>query len=66
VSEVRWVPEFAFTGDTTLEWLDSNHPVAADALRCKVLVMEMTYLDSAVTLEKAQVRQGCLAAHESC
>lgn len=39
------MPEIAFTGDTTADFLDSNCPVVADALRARVLLMELTFLD---------------------
>jgi ribonuclease Z len=34
------VPEVAFTGDASGEWTKSDHPVAKDALRAKLLIGE--------------------------
>eukprot|EP00899_Mesostigma_viride_P015937 jgi/Mesvir1/24344/Mv11022-RA.1 len=45
------VPEVAFTGDTTPEFiLDARN---ADVLRARLLVMEMTFVDDSVTVEQA-------------
>ncbi len=38
-------PEIAFTGDTTADFLDSTCPIVADALRARVLLLELTFLD---------------------
>lgn len=45
------VPEVAFTGDTTADWIANagGDPVAADALRAKLLICECTFVDDAVT-----------------
>jgi ribonuclease Z len=45
------VPEVAFTGDTTGEWIDN--PANADALRAKLLIMECTFVDDSVSREDA-------------
>ena len=47
------VPEVAFTGDTTSDWITnaSGDPVAADALRAKLLICECTFVDDSVTPE---------------
>ena len=45
------VPEVAFTGDTTGEWIDN--PANADVLRAKLLIMECTFVDDSVTREDA-------------
>ena len=50
---VSQVPEVAFTGDTSAEFL--SLPSTAEALRAKLLIMEMTYVDDSVTVEKAVV-----------
>lgn len=45
-------PEIAFTGDTMAEFIvDPNN---ADALRAKLLIMETTFVDDAMTVEHAQ------------
>ncbi|KAG2484413.1 hypothetical protein HYH03_016827 [Edaphochlamys debaryana] len=56
VTQSILVPEIAFTGDTTSAFLDGNSPVLADALRAKVLIMEMTYLGIDFTPEQARDR----------
>ena len=50
----RQVPEFAFTGDTTGEFI--HNPENADVLAARVLVMELTFLDDNVSVEQARVR----------
>jgi ribonuclease Z len=45
------VPQVAFTGDTTGDWVDD--PVNADALRAKLLIMECTFIDDSVSREDA-------------
>ncbi|KAJ9567301.1 hypothetical protein OSB04_003267 [Centaurea solstitialis] len=45
-------PEVAFTGDTTSDFIvDTNN---ADALKAKVLIMESTYVENAMTVENAR------------
>lgn len=46
------VPEVAFTGDTTPDFIldDAN----IDALQAKLLIMETTFLDDAVTIQHAR------------
>ena len=46
------VPEVAFTGDTTGDWIDD--PANADALRAKLLIMECTFIDDAVSKQDAE------------
>jgi hypothetical protein len=48
--------EVAFTGDTTADWIAnaSGCPVAADALRAKLLICECTFVDDKVTPEGAR------------
>ena len=48
------VPEVAFTGDASGEWTRSDHPVARDALRAKLLICECTFVDDAVDVEGAR------------
>ena len=52
------VPEVAFTGDTTAEWIDravrGEDSVAADALRAKVLCCECTFVDDRASPEDAR------------
>jgi ribonuclease Z len=52
------VPEVAFTGDTTAEWIDravrGEDSVAADALRAKVLCCECTFVDDKASPEDAR------------
>ncbi|KAG2488018.1 hypothetical protein HYH03_013453 [Edaphochlamys debaryana] len=54
VTDLIEVPEIAFTGDTTSLFLDGDSPILADALRAKVLVMEMTFLCDDVTVDEAR------------
>jgi hypothetical protein len=48
------VPEIAFTGDTTAEFL--QQPGLDDVLRARLLIMEMSFLDDSVTVEEV----GCV------
>ena len=54
VTDTHEVAEVAFTGDTTGEWI--TQPGAELALRARLLIMEVTFLDDSVTVEKAHVR----------
>ncbi|KAG2433049.1 hypothetical protein HXX76_008776 [Chlamydomonas incerta] len=55
VSETHQVPEIAFTGDTTSAFLDAEtNPTLEDALKAKVLCIEMTFLGDDVTVEEAR------------
>ena len=51
VSDRFEVPVVAFTGDTSGDWVAL--PGAEDALRAKLLIMECTFVDDAVTVEDA-------------
>jgi hypothetical protein len=42
VCTLEQVPELAFTGDTTADWI--THPDNADVLKAKVLIMEVRIL----------------------
>ena len=53
VTQLVEVPEVAFTGDTSSGFL--SHPGSRDALRARLLIMELTFLDDDVTIEHAQV-----------
>lgn len=44
IYEVSWLPEVAFTGDTTFELFLNNPP--ADLLKVRVLILEATYLEN--------------------
>ena len=44
----------AFTGDTSSGFI-ADDPGSADALRARLLIMELTFLDDDVTVEHAQV-----------
>ncbi|GAQ80583.1 tRNAse Z1 [Klebsormidium nitens] len=52
ITDVEEVPEVAFTGDTTAEFL--TDPGNADVLRAKLLIMEMTFIDDSSTVEHAR------------
>jgi len=54
VTDTVEVPEVAFTGDTTADWITSEDPVAVDALRAKLLICECTFVDDVVTPEGAR------------
>jgi len=47
ISDKIEVPEVAFTGDTTGEWIDN--PSNVDALKAKLLIMECTFIDDSVS-----------------
>ena len=47
------VPEIAFTGDTTTDWI--YMPGNEEVLKAKLLIMELTFLDDAVSAEHARV-----------
>lgn len=53
IQDVHVVPEVAFTGDTTIEFLECDG--ADSALSAKLLIMELTYLEDTFTPEEAQV-----------
>ena len=60
------VPEIAFTGDTTTDWI--SMPGNEEVLKAKLLIMELTFLDDAVTAEHARVgssRALCMQSYES-
>jgi hypothetical protein len=46
------VPEIAFTADTTAAFLETNSPVLEDALKARLLIMEMTFVDDSVTVDE--------------
>jgi len=52
VCDVVEVPEVAFTGDTTSEWI--TDPANQDVLRAKLLFMEVTFLDDTRDAQDAQ------------
>ena len=45
--------EVAFTGDTTIDFLDSES--SESALQAKLLILELTYLDDILSPEQAKV-----------
>ena len=47
VTEAKEAAEVAFTGDTTIDWI--HEPSAAAALRAKLLIMEVTFVDDGVS-----------------
>ena len=47
------VPEVAFTGDTTTDWI--SMPGNEEVLKAKLLIMELTFLDDSVSAELARV-----------
>ncbi|CAD7702317.1 unnamed protein product [Ostreobium quekettii] len=51
IADTVEIAEVAFTGDTTADFLSLS--TSADALKAKLLIMEMTYVDDSVTVEKA-------------
>ena len=62
ITDTVEVPEVAFTGDTTIDWVDratgrdGKHidAVAADALRARLLICECTFVDDRCTAEDAR------------
>ena len=60
------VPEIAFTGDTTADWI--SMPGNEEVLKAKLLIMELTFLDDSVSAEHARVgpcRASCVQPYES-
>jgi len=55
IQETQTVAEVAFTGDTTIDFLKGTSPSTQLALTAKLLIMELTFLDDTVTVEKARV-----------
>ena len=53
VTDAVEAPLFAFTGDTSADWL--HHPSSEAALRAKVLVVECTFVDAAVSVADARL-----------
>ena len=49
-------PEIAFTSDTTADFLLNENPVVADALKARLLIIEMTFIDDSVTVDEVR---GC-------
>ena len=66
VTDTVEVPEVAFTGDTTSDWITNagGDPVAADALRAKLLICECTFVDDSVTPE-ARLVMGPISPNRS-
>ncbi|KAF5830223.1 nuclear RNase Z [Dunaliella salina] len=56
VQETIKVPEIAFTADTTVEFLERDSPALADALRARLLIIEMTFVDDTVSVDEARER----------
>ena len=55
MTDVLEIPEVAFTGDTTIEWV--REPSAAAALQARLLILEVTFVGDDVTPAAAQERQ---------
>ena len=53
IQETHTFAEVAFTGDTTADFITA--PGAELVLSARLLIMELTFLDDTVTVEKAQV-----------
>ncbi|GIL77332.1 hypothetical protein Vretifemale_6804, partial [Volvox reticuliferus] len=55
VTDTISVPEIAFTGDITAGFLDGlSDPTLEDALKARVLVMEMTFVSADVTVDEGR------------
>jgi len=52
ITNTTTVPEVAFTGDTTSDFIIDDANI--DALRARILVIESTFVDDAVTVEHAR------------
>lgn len=63
VTDTVEVPEVAFTGDTTADWIDSEDPVAQDALRAKLLICECTFVDDVVRVVDSRPQRQTLRAN---
>jgi hypothetical protein len=55
IQDTHTVAEVAFTGDTTIDFLNGTSPSTQLALTAKLLIMELTFLDDTVSVEKARV-----------
>ena len=53
IQDLHVVSEVAFTGDTTIDFLESDS--AELALNAKLLIIELTYLEDSFTTKQAQV-----------
>eukprot|EP00983_Pelagomonas_calceolata_P080275 1155081-Pelagomonas_calceolata.AAC.3 len=58
VQETIKVPEIAFTADTTAEFLERDSPALTDALRARLLIIEMTFVDDTVSVDEVRMRNG--------
>ena len=56
IQDAHHVAEVAFTGDTTIDFLESES--AESALQAKLLIVELTYLDNTSSPEQAKVIRG--------
>ena len=56
IQDTQTVAEVAFTGDTTIDFLKGTGEATQLALSARLLIMELTFLDDSVTVEKARVR----------
>ena len=55
IQDSQTVAEVAFTGDTTIDFLRGTSDATRLALSARLLIMELTFLDDSVTVEKARV-----------
>ncbi|MEW5308789.1 MAG: hypothetical protein WDW38_000720 [Sanguina aurantia] len=54
VTDTFEIPEIAFTGDTTADFLNEPGKMLEDVLRARLLIIEMSFIDDDVTVEQAR------------
>ncbi len=58
------VPELAFTGDTTVDFI--TDPANEEVFRARLLIMECTFLDDEMSVEDAKVRKADVEVFVDC
>jgi len=58
------VPELAFTGDTTVDFI--TDPVNEEVFRARLLLMECTFLDDEMSVEDAKVHKADVEGFMDC
>ncbi len=58
------VPELAFTGDTTVDFI--TDPVNEEVFRARLLIMECTFLDDEMSVEDAKVHKADVEGFMDC
>ncbi len=58
------VPELAFTGDTTVDFI--TDPANEEVFRARLLIMECTFLDDEMSVEDAKVNKAAIEGFVDC